>query len=456
MPFKVWVTREQVKYFNRRQIVLVPLLVDSLNLKNYEQLEEQLNRHLGQEAVRKCMQLILERAFFRKLSKKEVAAAVDILKNKLQHFCVGMEIINILDDNQKHQYASCIFMNEFNIKTKKELLIQIKELIQYELGDVQPRRLEQLYLQSQTYQFLQNQQADMKIQWKIKGQIQLLEEKHKINLISWSDDKTILVLVYDKINVQVISLQIQENTFIVQKKPKPIQGVFGSTQINCVYVNSSILAIGAHDIKIYNIQTLALTQTLKGHQNKVNDIVQFQNLIYSCSQDGWLIIWNQGNKYKGIKDNEGLQKIIISDKLTLISSRSINNYNLETKQLLNSTEVDDIIISACIYQDYILVNKSNKNPTLELYNRHNLQYIKQFFGFWQTEYKYQCRIENNIITVGSEDGWINLWNIYHQQLPLSKLYHPHKIIDVLLTNYLLVIDRFGITFYEHEEQQIKN
>ncbi|CAD8047274.1 unnamed protein product [Paramecium primaurelia] len=439
----------QLKYDNtfqklqeQSQIQLDPQNLELItqSIKNYDiiQLEQILNQYVDKETKQKCILKILEQKYIKLLKLHNVQEAIQLLRNHITNFCS--------DEEQKHQYASMIYLPELKVKQEQELIDEIIQLCYKQIGLIEPNRLVTILQQQQANKILDcqfhiklEQNYNILKKHTCNSQLNIIKQQKNISFCVFSINGQYQALVH---GLQIYLYQFDNTKNEYQQKPRKIQT--GQTiAITSIIFSPCSKYIGTSSqdftVFVYNIQT-ENKYRLEGH----NAIVQCLNFvlcdqsikkqkneydIYTISIDGWLYEWNENERKGGLKIEEKLLKLHTHQQkelMLLTSQNKISLYKLYTKYQISQTSSSNNNQNSVVdkHFNFVLIQVNDTIQQLYLYAIPDLQLIKVF----QTTSRINSSLNNqfdigwinyNLIAAGTNKGDLLVWHIQKSCKPIE-------------------------------------
>ena len=195
---------------------------------------------------------------------------------------------------------------------------------------------------------------------------------------------------------------------------------------NCILTSSTDKLIKKILIS-ENFTSFTVLATLKGHNSSVYKAIELNNTqILSCSDDGYLLIWENTNKNQIFLDNKNNEKLKNSFNLnknnesaTDMNSSINNNNNTSYSSNLNKLNyMNDLIGSE---------NKNNSNSNISskknILNKINTEFVYDKFNKYQISKKLNqvlnrgevvydiLQINNELFVTSSLYGYLRFWDI---------------------------------------------
>ena len=190
---------------------------------------------------------------------------------------------------------------------------------------------------------------------------------------------------------------------------------FFGTVVSSVDIADGKIVSGSWDktIKVWDLETEKLLNTLKGHSDLVSSVDIADGKIVSGSLDKTIKVWdlNTGKMLNTLKGHsEGVLTVVISDGRIISGSldKTIRVWDLETGEILNTLKGHSEGVRSVVIADEKIIAGSNDNiiKVWDLETGEILNTIKGHSGSINS-----VAVSDGRIISGSDDGTIKVWDL---------------------------------------------
>ena len=217
--------------------------------------------------------------------------------------------------------------------------------------------------------------------------------------------------------VNILPEKVKIYPQIPKESPEWPNSIFGAAFDN----KTKIIAIGSSDrlIRIYDIESLKLLHTLKGHENEVYDIIfsADNNFMVSGAFNKELIIWDTKTfkPIKTIKEEQGYNgsfQLINSDKWLINTGNcKINVWDISSGEIIRSIPVQCSLQSVQITPDEKYIATCAEDHSIKLWDFKTGKELWCYIN--QKPEVADCKISPNgkYLAVATPESNILIWKI---------------------------------------------
>ncbi|KAL4463085.1 hypothetical protein ABPG74_007086 [Tetrahymena malaccensis] len=442
-----------------------------LNAEWNKALEYLEKTNTDKQSFFKAQQLIIQQKYLELLEQKDIENALKVLREELSTLIFDQQYLFKLSSllicrNSKEMYEKIGINRQSNSRNSLIELIQDQCNIP---GMMQSRVMEKLVKESLIFQTLQcpchiqnSHENICLIQDHVCKQLQppqeLVETKkeHKSEvthikfnkqgnmLVSVGLEKDIFIWKYDP-----KSHKLTYHQKITQEKSRQLQVEITSLEFDN---NDQYLAIGYDDGKIIILNTVKFdlqqitNMSQNYHQAPVLTLAYHPqtNSLYSAGADPYMLVFSSNGKElekkipatktKDMKFiNKGNQLIQLSACKPVVSI-----FDLASEQILYQIQEEECILSMNVSSNekFLLVNTSQKEPELHLWDLELREKVNTYKGHQQREFQLGCTFGGNddmFVVQGCETGNIFIWQTFNSKfITQIKAHHLNKAVNQVI------------------------
>ncbi|MDI6793489.1 MAG: pentapeptide repeat-containing protein, partial [bacterium] len=227
--------------------------------------------------------------------------------------------------------------------------------------------------------------------------------------------------------------------------PRVFKGHAGSVTSVAVSKEAGLIASGSGDktIKLWEIKTGRLLNTLQGHEDTVNSVAisQEAGLIASGSWDNTIKLWEikTGRLLNTLQGHESsVNSVAISQEAGLIASgsddKTVKVWEIKTGRLLNALQGHKSYVkSVAISKGAGIIASGSEDNTIKLWEIKTGRLLNTLQGHKNSVSSVAISKEAGIIASGSWDNTIKLWEIKTGRLLNTLQGHGFPVSSVAIS-----------------------
>ncbi|EAS01706.3 WD domain, G-beta repeat protein (macronuclear) [Tetrahymena thermophila SB210] len=425
-----------------------------LNAEWNKALEYLEKTNADKESFFKAQQLIIQQKYIELLEQKDIENALKVLREELSYLINDQQYLFKLSSllicrNSKEMYEKIGF-NRSQSNSRSSLI----ELIQDQCnipGLMQSRVMEKLVKESLIFQTLQcpchiqnSHESICLVQDHVCRQLQSPQElvetkkehKSEVTLIKFNRQGSMLVSVGLEREIFIWkydpkSHKLTYHQKIPQEKSRQLQVEITSIEFDNT---DQYLAIGYDDGKII------IYNTVKFDQQQITNMSQIYhqapvltlayhpqtNSLYSAGADPYMLVFSNNGKELEKKipstKTKDMKFINKGNQLVQLSACKpvVSIFDLASEQVLYQIQEEECILSMNVSfnEKFLLVNTSQKEPELHLWDLELREQVNTYKGHQQREFQLGCTFGGNddmFVVQGCETGNIFIWQTFNSK-----------------------------------------